>query len=119
MMTWWAENPNGDEFKHHLARVPDYLWVAEDGMKMRSFGSQIWNCTFVTQAIIGSNMVEEYGETLKKAHFFLKESQVKNNPSGDFSKMFRQFTKGSWTFTNQDDGWPVSDCTAEALKVMP
>ncbi|CAI9264192.1 unnamed protein product [Lactuca saligna] len=118
LMAWWAENPNGDEFKHHLARVPDYLWVAEDGMKIRSFGGQIWNCTFVTKAIIGSNMVEEYGETLKKAHFFLKESQVKNNPSGDFSKMFRQFSKGSWTFTNQDDGWPVSDCTAEALKCL-
>ena len=35
MMCWWAENPNGDEFKHHLARVPDYLWLAEDGMKMQ------------------------------------------------------------------------------------
>ncbi|KAL7242079.1 hypothetical protein ACSBR1_014619 [Camellia fascicularis] len=35
MMCWWAENPDGDEFKHHLARVPDYLWLAEDGMKMQ------------------------------------------------------------------------------------
>ena len=35
MMCWWADNPNGDEFKHHLARVPDYLWLAEDGMKMQ------------------------------------------------------------------------------------
>ncbi|XP_057463932.1 dammarenediol II synthase-like [Actinidia eriantha] len=34
-MCWWAENPNGDEFKHHLARVLDYLWLAEDGMKMQ------------------------------------------------------------------------------------
>ncbi|GMP71867.1 hypothetical protein CsSME_00030118 [Camellia sinensis var. sinensis] len=34
MMCWWAENPTGDEFKLHLARVPDYLWLAEDGMKM-------------------------------------------------------------------------------------
>ncbi|KAK2988488.1 hypothetical protein RJ640_007421 [Escallonia rubra] len=35
-----CKNPNGDEFKHHLARVPDYIWLAEDGMKMQSFGSQ-------------------------------------------------------------------------------
>ncbi|KAI3741565.1 hypothetical protein L1987_59239 [Smallanthus sonchifolius] len=117
MMCWWAENPNGEEFKHHLARLPDYLWLAEDGMKVQGLGSQIWDCTLATQAIIASNMVEEYGDSLKKAHFYIKESQIKQNPSGDFSKMCRQFTKGSWTFCDQDQGWAVSDCTAEALKV--
>jgi hypothetical protein len=25
----------GDAFKKHLPRVQDYLWVAEDGMKMQ------------------------------------------------------------------------------------
>ncbi|KAM7524995.1 hypothetical protein LguiA_014897 [Lonicera macranthoides] len=90
MMCWWAENPNGDEFKHHIARVPDYLWLAEDGMKMQSFGSQLWDCVLATQAILASNMVEEYGDSLKKAHFYIKESQVKENPSGDFTKMWHR-----------------------------
>lgn len=76
MMCWWAENPNGDEFKYHLARVPDYLWIAEDGMTMHSFGSQLWDCALATQAIIASNMTEEYDECLKKAHFYIRESQV-------------------------------------------
>ncbi|KAM7524999.1 hypothetical protein LguiA_014901 [Lonicera macranthoides] len=75
MMCSWAKNPHGHEFKHHLARIPDYLWVAEDGMKMQSFGSQIWDCAHATQAIIASNMVEEFGDSLKKAHFYIKESQ--------------------------------------------
>ncbi|XP_062078523.1 beta-amyrin synthase-like isoform X2 [Humulus lupulus] len=35
MLSCWVENPNGDYFKKHLARIPDYLWVAEDGMKMQ------------------------------------------------------------------------------------
>ncbi|XP_058208032.1 dammarenediol II synthase-like isoform X2 [Rhododendron vialii] len=118
MMCCWAEDPNGDEFKYHLARVPDYLWLAEDGMKMQSFGSQLWDCTFATQAIIASNMVDEYGDSLKKAHFFIKESQVKENPAGDFKRMYRHFTKGSWTFSDQDHGWGVSDCTAESLKCL-
>ncbi|CAN4096433.1 unnamed protein product [Withania somnifera] len=29
------KDPNGDYFKKHLARIPDYLWVAEDGMKVQ------------------------------------------------------------------------------------
>ncbi|XP_058208104.1 dammarenediol II synthase-like [Rhododendron vialii] len=118
MMCCWAEDPNGDEFKYHLARVPDYLWLAEDGMKMQSFGSQLWDCTFATQAIIASNMVDEYGDSLKKAHSYIKESQVKENPAGDFKSMYRHFTKGSWTFSDQDHGWGVSDCTAESLKCL-
>ncbi|KAI8563353.1 hypothetical protein RHMOL_Rhmol03G0105500 [Rhododendron molle] len=118
MMCCWAEDPNGDEFKYHLARVPDYLWLAEDGMTMQSFGSQLWDCTFATQAIIASNMVDEYGDSLKKAHFYIKESQVTENPAGDFKSMYRHFTKGSWTFSDQDHGWGVSDCTAESLKCL-
>ena len=33
--------------------------------------------------------------------------------------MYRHISKGAWTFSMQDQGWQVSDCTAEGLKVMP
>ena len=39
MLACWVEDPDGDYFKKHLARIPDYIWVAEDGMKM-----QVTNC---------------------------------------------------------------------------
>ena len=45
---------------------------------------------------------------------FLK---VEDNPSGDFKSMYRHISKGSWTFSDQDHGWQLSDCTAEGLKV--
>jgi squalene cyclase len=38
--------------------------------------SQLWDAAFATQAIIASNLVDEYGSTLRKAHEFLKLSQV-------------------------------------------
>ena len=44
--------------------------------------------------------------------------QVTDNPPGDFKRMFRHISKGGWTFSNKDHGWPVSDCTAEALLVI-
>jgi beta-amyrin synthase len=40
-----------------------------------------------------------------------------DNPAGDFMGMYRHISKGSWTFSDQDHGWQLSDCTAEALKV--
>ncbi|XP_062078521.1 beta-amyrin synthase-like [Humulus lupulus] len=116
MLSCWVENPNGDYFKKHLARIPDYLWVAEDGMKMQSFGSQVWDASFIIQALLASELTDEIGETLARGHRFIKESQVKNNPSGDFKSMYRHISKGSWTFSDQDQGWQVSDATAENLK---
>ncbi|XP_047330037.1 beta-amyrin synthase-like [Impatiens glandulifera] len=116
MLCCWVEDPNSDYFKKHLARIPDYLWVAEDGMKMQSFGSQQWDTGFAVQAVLACHMLEEMEETIRKGHDFIKNSQVKDNPSGDFAKMFRHISKGSWTFSDQDHGWQVSDCTAEGLK---
>ncbi|XP_076936719.1 beta-amyrin synthase 2-like isoform X1 [Bidens hawaiensis] len=116
MLACWVEDPNGVCFKKHLARVPDYLWVAEDGMKMQSFGSQAWDTAFAIQALLAGDITEEIGSTLMKGHEFIKASQVKDNPSGDFKSMHRHISKGSWTFSDQDHGWQLSDCTAEALK---
>jgi beta-amyrin synthase len=36
MLACWVEDPNGDSFKKHIARIPDYIWVAEDGIKMQA-----------------------------------------------------------------------------------
>ncbi|CAH9110454.1 unnamed protein product, partial [Cuscuta europaea] len=113
----WDEDPNSEAFRRHLARLPDYFWVAEDGMKVQSFGSQTWDLSFSIRAILSSNLYEEYWPTLKKAHQFLKASQVSCNLPGNFEEKYRHPNKGSWTFSTQDHGWQVSDCTAEALLV--
>ncbi|CAN1814913.1 Beta-amyrin synthase [Linum perenne] len=116
MLACWVEDPKGDYFQKHLARIPDYLWVAEDGMKMQSFGSQLWDTCFAIQALLSCNMNdEEVGDVLRKGHDYIKSSQVKDDPQGDFKSMYRHITKGSWTFSDQDHGWQVSDCTAEGL----
>ncbi|CDP17718.1 unnamed protein product [Coffea canephora] len=116
LLACWVEDPHSEAFKCHLARLPDYLWVAEDGMKMQTFGSQAWEAALSIQAILSSNLAEEYGPMLKKAHDFIKASQVRDNPSGNFMKMHRHISKGCWTFSTQDHGWQASDCTAEGLK---
>ncbi|KAL9312207.1 Lupeol synthase 1 [Arabidopsis thaliana] len=116
MLACWVENPNGDYFKKHLARIPDYMWVAEDGMKMQSFGCQLWDTGFAIQALLASNLPDETDDALKRGHNYIKASQVRENPSGDFRSMYRHISKGAWTFSDRDHGWQVSDCTAEALK---
>ncbi|KAB1212034.1 Lupeol synthase [Morella rubra] len=116
-MACWVEDPNSEAYKLHLVRLPDYNWVAEDGLKIQSLGCQTWDAVFGIQAILACNLNDEYGPTLRKAHDFLKASQVLENPSGDFKAMHRHISKEAWTFSMGDHGWQVSDCTAEGLKV--
>ncbi|MED6175482.1 Lupeol synthase, partial [Stylosanthes scabra] len=117
MLACWIEDSNSKACKHHLARVPDFFWIAEDGLKLQGVGAQAWNANFSIQAILACNINEEYGPTLKKAHHFIKASQIRENPSGDYEAMFRQVTKGAWTISIADEDLTVSDCTAEGLKV--
>ncbi|XP_061963036.1 lupeol synthase-like isoform X2 [Populus nigra] len=116
MLVCWVEDANGDYFRRHLARIKDYVWLGEDGIKMQSFGSQVWDTSLALQVLIASNLSDETGPALKEGHSFIKNSQVTENPPGDFRRMFRHISKGSWTFSDKDHGWQVSDCTAESMK---
>ncbi|KAJ9568318.1 hypothetical protein OSB04_004284 [Centaurea solstitialis] len=117
MLCCWAEDPNSEAFKLHLPRVHDYLWLAEDGMKMQGYnGSQLWDTAFAVQAIISTNLIEEFGPTLKKGHMFIKKTQVLDDCPGDLDYWYRHISKGAWPFSTADHGWPISDCTAEGLK---
>uniref|UniRef100_A0A0D9WQ51 Squalene cyclase C-terminal domain-containing protein n=1 Tax=Leersia perrieri TaxID=77586 RepID=A0A0D9WQ51_9ORYZ len=118
MICCWIENPNSDAFKLHLPRIYDYLWVAEDGMTAQVYdGCQSWETAFIVQVYCSTDLDNEFGQTLRKAHEFMKKSQVlEDHP--DKEAYYRHRSKGSWTLSTADNGWSVSDCTAEALKAL-
>ncbi|BAU03011.1 hypothetical protein VIGAN_11261400 [Vigna angularis var. angularis] len=117
MVCCWVENPNSQAFKCHISRIKDYLWVAEDGMKMQGYnGSQFWDLVLSVQAILATNLEDEYGSMLKRANNFIKCSQITENSSGNPSYWYRHISKGGWPFSTADNGWPSTDSTAEGLK---
>ncbi|CAM9000177.1 unnamed protein product [Rhodiola kirilowii] len=119
MLCCWVEDPNSEAFKLHIPRIYDYLWIAEDGMKMQGYnGSQLWDTAFAVQTIIATNLVDEFSSTVSKAHEYIKNSQVLSDCEGDLSYWYRHISKGAWPFSTADHGWPISDCTAEGLKVI-
>ncbi|KAM3373089.1 hypothetical protein ACQJBY_019811 [Aegilops geniculata] len=118
MICCWVENPNSDAFKQHLPRFYDYLWLAEDGMKAQVYdGCHSWEIAFIIQAYCSTNLIGEFGSTIKKAHEFMKNSQVLSNHP-NYECYYRHRSKGSWTLSSVDNGWSVSDCTAEAVKAL-
>ncbi|OMO87702.1 Prenyltransferase/squalene oxidase [Corchorus olitorius] len=79
-------------------------------------GSQLWDTAFAVQAIISTNLAEEYGPTLRKANEYIRNTQVREDCPGDLNFWYRHISKGAWPFSTADHGWPISDCTAEGLK---
>ncbi|XP_066324887.1 achilleol B synthase-like isoform X2 [Miscanthus floridulus] len=119
MICCWVEDPNSDAFKLHLARIADFLWLSEDGMKAQVYdGCQSWETSFTIQAFCATDLVNEYGPTMQRAYEFIKNSQVLRNHPGDQSYWHRHRSKGSWTLSSADNGWAIPDTTGEALKAL-
>ena len=95
----------------------DYLWVAEDGMKMQGYnGSQLWDTSFAVQAILDAGLEADAAACLRRAHGYLARSQVDVESDPPLSEFYRHISKGAWPFSTRDHGWPISDCSSEGLK---
>jgi squalene/oxidosqualene cyclase-like protein len=114
---WYAYGKDDERFKKHVERWFDYLWLAEDGMKMNGYnGSQLWDTAFAAQAIMEGG-AEDFTETLQKANRFIVDAQVKEEVK-DHKKFYRHDSVGGWPFSTNEHGWPITDCTAEGLKTV-
>ena len=71
---------NQQQLCRHVSRLQDYLWIAEDGMKMAGYnGSQLWDTAFTVQAYIAASVdTEASTEALRKAHAYIQVTQVWN-----------------------------------------
>eukprot|EP01138_Halocafeteria_seosinensis_P012422 gb/GECG01012693.1/.p1 GENE.gb/GECG01012693.1/~~gb/GECG01012693.1/.p1 ORF type:complete len:840 (+),score=88.00 gb/GECG01012693.1/:1-2520(+) len=136
MLSIYYQYGNDDtRFKKHAARLYDYLWVAEDGMKMQGYnGSQLWDLGFAVQAITAGGPLscgagsgdtassldspsfrDQVSNAMRRSASYLDYTQIKKNEE-DHQKWFRIMSKGGWPFSTNDHGWPIADCTAEGLK---
>jgi squalene/oxidosqualene cyclase-like protein len=62
---------------NHMMRVQDYLWVAEDGMKMQGYnGSQCWDTSFAAQALYEAELLDEFPEMSRKVWGYLERCQI-------------------------------------------
>lgn len=113
----WFDDPSSERVKMHVDRLKDYLWLAEDGMKMQGYnGSQLWDTAFTTQAMMkaGKEVLQPFTKTLSKAHEYIEMTQVLVDvPNRE--RYYRHISKGAWPFSTRDHGWPIADCTGEGL----
>lgn len=124
LISWLEDGPDSGEFKKHVSRIPDFMWyfilirMSVDGMMMNGTnGSQLWDTAFAVQAILEGKLANEpeFIPMIDQCLNFLEDCQIKRNHQY-IAEGFRHPTQGAWPFSTRDQGYTVSDCTAEALK---
>lgn len=116
---WHAYGADSERFQKHQARVADYLWVAEDGMKMQGYnGSQLWDAIFAAQALLEGKKENQFRleKSLFKLHSFIDKMQIQEEVR-DHKQFYRHNSVGGWPFSTVEHGWPITDCSSEGLKV--
>lgn len=113
---WHNHGKDSEQFKNHVMRWYDYLWIAEDGAKMGGYnGSQLWDTSFAGQALVEADFEKEFPEMAEKIYHFIDITQIDRDPK-EHKKYWRDVTKGCWPFSTIDHAWAVTDCTSEGMK---
>lgn len=128
------EGPDAESVRRHRERIQDFLWMSKDGYLMNGTnGVQTWDTAFAIQAVVAAGLGDQpqYHKMLSDALGFLEDQQFIEDSRGYMSSSafsdpptsatgaevgYRQARKGAWGFSNRDQGYTVSDCTAEAMK---
>lgn len=115
---WYKYGGDSLRFKAHQKRWKDYLWLAEDGIKMNGYnGSQLWDTAFAGQAVLEANLEYEFPESASNIYQYLDKTQIDRNGE-DREKYWQDITIGSWPFSTNEHGWAITDCTSEGLKTV-
>lgn len=113
---WEAHGEDSDELKQHVNRWGDYLWLAEDGLKMNGYnGSQLWDTCFAGQALLESGMTDAFPEMTTGIYKFVEKNQIDRDPI-DYEDYWGDATVGCWPFSTIEHAWAITDCTSEGMK---
>ena len=98
-----------------LERLDDWIWEDEDeGARVTGARSASWDTGFALQALAALPERPGIGDALRRGADFLLGEQIDTSFEG-FREAYRIDPKGGWCFAGGWHGWPVSDCTAEAV----
>ena len=114
------EGPGSHSVQRHRERLPEYLWMKNEGMLVNGTnGVQTWDTSWLVQAVAEAGLASdrEWKPMLMKALSFLDDQQIRQN-CREQAICYRQQRKGAWAFSTKLQGYTVSDTTSEALKAV-
>jgi len=118
ILALWLRDPDDADCRQARAKLDDWFWEDEvQGARVTGARSSSWDTGFALQALATAPALDGAGEALRKGADALRKQQIRVSFEG-YQQAYRNDPKGGWCFPGGWHGWPVSDCTAEAVLGM-
>lgn len=115
ILALWLHDPDDVDCQKAFNQIEGWIWEDEkDGTRITGARSASWDTGFALQALAAIQESEDVTDALDRASKFLVSQQIRESFDG-FEAAYRNDPKGGWCFAGIWHGWPVSDCTAEAM----
>ena len=115
ILALWLHDPGDADCRKALARLDGWIWEDEEqgsaGHRARSIS---WDTGFALQALAAAPGLDGVRGALQRGAGFLSRQQIPASFDG-FRENDRVDPMGGWCFAGVWHGWPVTDCTAEAV----
>lgn len=115
MVALHAADPDDPDLLQALDHFDGWIWEdAEKGARVAGARSATWDTGFAGQALAAAAPHVDVKSALMRADDFLASQQIKRG-TGREAQFHRIDPAGGYCFAGVWHGWPVSDCTAEAI----
>ena len=115
ILALWLHDPDNADFQEALAQLDVWIWEdEEEGARVTIARNATWDTGFALQALAALPEPAGVADALERGAGFLLGDQIGTSFEG-FREAYRSDPRGGWCFAGAWHGWPVSDCTAEAV----
>ena len=115
LLALWLQDPNDADFRKGLEQLEGWIWEDDiRGARVTGARSASWDSGFALQALTTVSDLDGVRNSARAGAGFLSGQQIRVSFEG-FSEAYRNDPKGGWCFAGGWHGWPVTDCTAEAV----
>ncbi|MCY4174853.1 MAG: hypothetical protein OXD37_00760 [Acidimicrobiaceae bacterium] len=111
----WVHDPQDPDGLQALARLDGWIWEDDEaGLRVAGARSGSWDTGFALQALSTAATLDGVAGAAQRAAEYLRAQQIRVSFEG-YRDAYRIDPRGGWCFAGGWHGWPVTDCSAEAV----
>ena len=115
ILALWLHGSDDTDCRRAIEQLDGWIWEdEEDGARVTGARSASWDTGLSLQALATVPGLDGVREAVQHGAVYLSRQQIGVSFEG-FREAYRIDPKGGWCFPGGRHGWPVTDCTAEAV----
>lgn len=119
ILALWHHDHEDADAARALARFEAWIWEDDvEGTRVAGARSATWDTSFALQALGAASPHFDVMTMLERGHAFLRTQQIRSPQETGYREHDRLDPTGGFCFAGVWHGWPVSDCTAEAMLAL-